>query len=67
VNEFQLVFRGGDGDQTEYRFNDSDGHPKIDGRLIVDGENDWLVRKDGAATDMSRFICTLVVEPVDEA
>jgi hypothetical protein len=75
LNEFQLVFRGadGDGDQTEYRFSDSDGHPKIDGRLIVDGETytirgvDWMLRQDGSETGMARFICTLVVEPVDEA
>ena len=74
MNEFQLSFRGanGDGDQSEYRFNDStDGLPKIDGRLIVDGETyrirglDWLVKKDDAAGDMPRFVCTLVVVPVD--
>ena len=54
MNEFQLVFRGagGDGDQMEYRFNDSHNEPRIDGRLVVDGETyairgvDWLVRKD---------------------
>jgi hypothetical protein len=73
VNEFQLSFRGanGDGDQSEYRFNDTDGLPKIDGRLIVDGETytirglQWLTKKDAAAVDMPRFLCTLVVEPVD--
>jgi hypothetical protein len=76
MNEYQLLFRGADGaiDQTECRFNDVDvdGHPRIDGRLIVDGETysirgvDWILREDGAAIDMQRFICTLVVEPVDE-
>jgi hypothetical protein len=74
VNEFQLVFRGVDGntDETEYRFNDTHAEPRIDGRLVVDGEAykirgvDWLVKKDDSATDMPRFICTLVVEPVDE-
>jgi hypothetical protein len=51
---------------------DVDGHPRIDGRLIVAGETysirgvDWILREDGAAIDMQRFICTLVVEPVDE-
>jgi hypothetical protein len=74
MNEYQLLFRGTDGaaDQTEFRFNDVHGHPKIDGRLIVDGETysirgvDWMLREDGAANDMQRFICTLVVEPVDD-
>jgi hypothetical protein len=74
MNEYQLLFRGVDGaaDQREFRFNDVDGHPKIDGRLIVDGETysirglDWMLRQDGSATDMQRFICTLVVEPVDD-
>jgi hypothetical protein len=74
VNEYQLLFRGADGaaDQTEFRFNEVDGHPKIDGRLIVDGDtyairgSDWLLRKDDSATEMERFVCTLVVEPVDE-
>jgi hypothetical protein len=72
VNEFQLIFRGadGEGDQTEYRFNDQDGHPKINGQLIVDGETykirgvDWLVKRDSVASDMPRFVCTLVVEAV---
>jgi hypothetical protein len=29
MNEYQLLFRGADGtaDQTEFRFNDVDGHP----------------------------------------
>ena len=74
MNEYQLLFRGADGaaDQSEFRFNDVDGHPKIDGRLIVDGETysirglDWMLRQDGSATEMQRFICTLVVEPVDD-
>jgi len=74
VNEFQLVFRGadGEGDQTEYRFNDTHGEPRIDGRLVVDGEKytirgvDWLLKQDNSSTAMPRFICTLVVEPADE-
>ena len=75
MNEYQLLFRGADGaaDQTEFRFNDVDGHPKIDGRLVVDGDTDairgfdWILHKDDSAdTDMKRFVCTLVVEPVCE-
>ena len=73
MNEDQLLFRGADGaaDQSEFRFNDVDGHPKIDGRLIVDGDTyairgfDWILQKDDSATEMERFVCTLVVEPVD--
>jgi hypothetical protein len=71
VNDFLLVFRGadGEGDRSEYRFSDSHGEPRIDGRLVVDGGTytirgvDWLVKKDDESTDMPRFICTLVVEP----
>ena len=74
MNQFQLLFRGsnGDSDQTEFRYNADDGEPKIDGRLIVDGETytircvDWLIKKDGEPSDMPRFVCTLVVEPVAE-
>jgi hypothetical protein len=52
----------------EHRFNDDDGEPKIDGRLIVDGDRyvirgvEWLVRRDDIDAT-SRFVCTLVVEP----
>ena len=70
MTRFQLVFRrDGHPDQSEYRFNNSDGHPEIDGRLIVDGETylirdvEWLLRSDGAGDNMARFVCTLVVEP----
>ena len=74
MNEYQLVFRGvnGEADRKEFRFHGSDGEPRIDGRLVVDGETysirgvDWLVNKDGSSGDVQRFICTLVVEPVDQ-
>lgn len=74
MNEFQLLFRGnnGDDDRKELRFNDRHGEPKIDGRVIVDGETyiirgvEWLLKKDDTPGDMERFICTLVVEPTAE-
>lgn len=74
MNEFQLIFRGanGDPDHRELRFNDRHGEPKIDGRLVVDGETysirgvDWLLKKDVTPGTMERFICTLVVEPAAE-
>jgi hypothetical protein len=79
VARFQLVFRReGKDDQSEYRFNDSDGRPEIDGRPIVDGETyvirgvEWLVHREDSGDfqlhrndsgNLPRFICTLVVEP----
>jgi hypothetical protein len=75
VNEFQLLFRGNDGepDRKELRFNDTHGEPKIDGRLVVEGETytirgiDWLLSKDVTRPgEMQRFVCTLVVEPTAE-
>ena len=74
MNEFQLLFRGTDGepDRKELRFNDKHGEPKIDGRLVVDGDTytirgvDWLLKKDETPGEMRRFVCTLVVEPATE-
>ncbi len=74
MNEFLLTFRGanGEADRSEYRFNGHDGEPRIDGRLVVDGETytirgvDWLIKKDDSSSEMPRFICTLVAEPADE-
>ena len=76
---FQLVFRrDGQDDRSEYRFNDTDGQPEIDGRPIVDGETyiirgvEWLVHRENSGDfqlhrkdsgNLPRFICTLVVEP----
>lgn len=66
MGRFQLVFRGSDGERREYRHNDSDGDPRIDGRLIVDGETylirdvEWLLREDSAGDRMARFLCTPV-------
>lgn len=46
--------------------------PHIDGKLIVDGDAylirgvEWIVRRDGGAGDMPRFVCTLVAVPVNE-
>ena len=74
MTRFQLVFRGDDGGRSEwseYRYNNDDGEPHIDGRLIVDGETykirgvEWLLREDSAGDSMARFVCTLVVEPTD--
>ena len=50
----------------------ANGQPKIDWRLSVGGEIytirglEWLVKKDDSSSEMPRFICTLVVESVDE-
>ena len=71
MTPFQLVFRGPDGDQSELRYNNEEGEPQIDGRLVVDGETyvirgvEWLVRRDDGSSDVARFVCTLVLEPVD--
>jgi len=74
VTRFKLTFRrDGEPDQTEHRFNDKDGEPHIDGRLIVDGETytirgvEWLLRRDGGGGgDSPTFICTLVVDPTED-
>jgi hypothetical protein len=72
VTRFQLVFRrDGENVQSEYRLNNEAGEPNIDGRLVVDGETyiirgvEWLLREDSAGDRMTRFVCTLVVEPTD--
>jgi hypothetical protein len=72
VTRFQLVFRRDDhDDRSEYRYNNGEGEPEIDGRLVVDGETyvirgaEWLLRKDDAGDSMARFVCTLVAEPVE--
>ena len=68
MTRFQLVFCGADGNQSEYRFNNMDGAPHIDGRLVVDGEAylirgvEWLLRREDRDGAMPRFFCTLVVE-----
>ena len=71
MTRFQLVFRrDGETDESEYRLRN--GEPHIDGRPIVDGEIfrirgvDWLLRDDAAGDSMARFVCTLVVEPIDD-
>ena len=70
MTRFQLTFREGDqSGWSEYRYNNDDGEPHVDGRLIVDGETyvirgvEWLLREDSAGDNMARFVCTLVVEP----
>ena len=72
VTRFQLVFRrDGHDDRSEYRHNNSEGEPEIEGRLAVDGEtylirgNEWLLREDDAGDSMARFVCTLVGESAD--
>lgn len=77
MTRFQLVFRDGSGDggRSEYRYNNETGEPHIDGKLIMDGETyvirgvEWILRRDELTAgfdDMPRFICTLVVEPVED-
>jgi hypothetical protein len=77
MTRFQLIFRqDGTPDRSEFRYNDVDGEPHIDGRLIVDGETysirgvDWILSSDGdhhtngdGLGGMRRFVCTLVVVP----
>ena len=72
MTRFQLVFRSdGENDRSEYRYNDEAGQPHIDGRLVVDGETfvirgvEWLLRNDDAGDSMARFVCTLVVQPME--
>ena len=72
MTRFLLVFRRkGHKDLSEYRVNDNDGEPEIDGRVIVDGETrvvrgvEWLLRRDDAGDNVPRFICTLVTAPTD--
>ena len=72
MTRFELVFRRrGHKDLSEYRFNDNDGEPAIDGRTIVDGEMhvirgaEWLLRRDDAGDSVPRFVCTLVAAPAD--
>ena len=69
VTRFQLVFRrDGHDDRSEYRLNNGEGEPEIDGRLVVDGETyviggaEWLLRQDVAGDSMARFVCTQIVE-----
>ena len=71
MSRFQLVFRrDGESDQTEYRLNNGDGEPHLDGVLLIDGESniirdlEWSVRREDVG-DTRRFVCTLVVEPTD--
>ena len=53
MTRFQLVFRDGDGDRSEFRYDNGDGAPHIDGKLIVDGETylirgvEWVIRREG--------------------
>ena len=67
---FQLV-RGADGDQSEYRFNNIDGEPHIDGRLVVDSEAyvirdvEWLLRREDRNGGIPRLACTLVAAPTE--
>ena len=72
VTRFQLVFRrDGQDDRSEYRLNNGEGEPEIDGRIAVDGDtfvirgDEWLLRQDDAGDSMARFVCTLVAEPAE--
>jgi hypothetical protein len=75
MTRFQLVFRDGISRRSEFRYNNGDGEPHIEGKLIVDGETylirgvEWLLRREGVRgglENMPRFICTLVAEPAEE-
>ena len=71
TRRFQLVFRSGDGEQTETRDTNSDDEPHVDGKLIVGGQTylirgvDWLLTADDFGYT-KRFLCTLVAEPADQ-
>ena len=73
MTRFQLVFRHADGDSSGFRENNVDGEPHINGELIVDGQTyaikgvEWIVRSDDIGDSMTRFVCTLVVDPTDGA
>jgi hypothetical protein len=82
MGRFQLVFRReGKLDSTEYRFNDGNGEPRINGRLIVDGEVyairgvEWIVHREDSGDfqlhredgdHLQRFVCTLVAESTSD-
>ena len=72
MTRFQIVFRrDGHDDRSEYRLNNGEGEPEIDGRRAVDGEtytirgDEWILRQDDAGDSMARFVCTLVAESVE--
>ena len=72
MTRFQLVFRHADGNSSEFRENNVDGEPHINGELIVMGKNayaikgvEWIVRSDDIGDSMRRFVCT--VDPTDGA
>lgn len=72
VTRFQIVFRrDGHDDRSEYRLNNGEGEPEIDGRPAVDGEtytirgDQWILRQDDAGDSMARFVCTLVAESAE--
>ena len=73
MTQFQLDFRYPDGDWSQIRKCNTDGEPHINGQLIVDGHTyaikdvEWLCSSDDIGDSMKRFLCTLVVDPTDEA
>jgi hypothetical protein len=67
MTRFQLVFKHPDGDRYELHDDNVDGHPHVDGKLLVDGERfvirgieHLVIRED--IGDMPRFYCTPVVD-----
>jgi hypothetical protein len=60
---FELVF-------LEHRYNDEDGEPHVDGRLLVDRKMyvirgiEWLVEPK-APGGTPRFVCTVLADPTD--
>ena len=70
MTRFQLVFRENGVDRIETHDNNVAGEPVIDGKLIVDGEVyeirgvEWLLTADHIGD--TRFLCTLVAQPVED-
>jgi hypothetical protein len=70
MTRFQLVFSHPEGDRHEIHDNDVDGHPHIDGKLLVDGERfvirevEYLVSREDIG-DTPLFVCTPVADATE--
>ena len=72
MTRFQLAFReGGKNHRSEHWFNDEAGETRSaassssTGTCTVIRGVEWLLRRDDAGVRMTRFVCTLAVEPAD--